>query len=123
MVFCVSCRSSYAASLYLQKQPNHGEVYVLGEKGIYDGLEAVGIKCHGTEDNGCTDIQSLTKMNPSIGTVVVGLDRNVNFLKLSRAASYIRDYHCSFVATNNDATDPNDLGLTTAAAGPRSWLV
>ena len=56
MVFCVSCRSSYAASLYLQKQPNHGEVYVLGEKGIYDELEAVGIKCHGTEDNGCTDI-------------------------------------------------------------------
>lgn len=92
-------------------------MYVLGEKGIFDELEAVGIKCHGTEDNGSKDLQLLSKMNPSIGTVVVGLDRNVNFLKLSRAASYIRDYHCTFIATNGDATDPNDLGLTTAAAG------
>lgn len=96
-------------------------MYVLGEKGIYDELEAVGIKCHGAEDNGSADIYSLSKMNPSIGTVVVGLDRNVNWLKLSRAASYIRDRHCSFVATNNDATDPNDLGLTTAAAGSEVW--
>ena len=42
-------------------------------------------------------------MNPSIKTVVVGLDRNINYVKISRAASYIRDYGCTFIATNMDA--------------------
>ena len=102
---------------YLKDQPNHKDAYVIGEKGIYDELEAVGIKCHGMEDNSQTDISCLKDMNPDVGTVVVGLDKSVNYVKLSRAASYIRDYHCPFVATNNDAADPNEQGLIVGAAG------
>ena len=90
---------------------------MIGEKGIFDELEEVGIRCHGLEDNGVTDINVLTTMNPNIGTVVVGLDRNINYVKLSRAAAYIRDQKCSFVATNNDPSDPNDQGLIVGAAG------
>ena len=92
-------------------------MYVVGEKGIFDELEAVGIKCHGMDDNGASDIRLLKDMNPAVGTVVVGLDKDVNYIKLSRAASYIRDRHCSFVATNTDASDPNDEGLIVGAAG------
>ena len=56
-------------------------------------------------------------MNPNIENVVVGLDRDINYIKLSRAASYVRDQHCHFIATNNDAADPNDKGLIVGAAG------
>ena len=92
--------SSYATACYLKNVPNHKDAYVIGEQGIYDELEAVGIKCHGMEDNAQTDIACLKDMDPNIGTVVVGLDKNV--------------------ATNNDAADPNEQGLVVGAAGTLS---
>lgn len=68
-------------------------------------LNEVGIKCHGIEDNNVTDIASLGQLDPAITSVVVGLDTHVNYVKLSRAASYIRDRHCLYLATNTDASD------------------
>lgn len=58
---------------------------MIGEKGIYDELNEVGIKCHGIEDNNVTDIASLGQLDPAITSVVVGLDTHVNYVKLSRA--------------------------------------
>ena len=49
--------------------------------------------------------------------MVVGLDTHVNYVKLSRAASYIRDRHCLYLATNTDASDPAENGLIVGAAG------
>ena len=62
-------------------------------------------------------------MNPNVENVVVGLDRDINYIKLSRAASYVRDQHCHFIATNNDAADPNDKGLIVGAAGMIKWIL
>ncbi len=56
-------------------------------------------------------------MNPSIGTVVVGLDRAINYVKLSRAAAYIRDQKCMFVATNTDGSYPNAGGVISGGSG------
>ena len=89
----------------------------MGEQGIYDELKEVGIPCHGMEDNDVKDVPSLSTMDPSVTSVVVGLDRDVNYVKLSRAAAYIRDQHCSFIATNSDAADPTDNGHVVGAAG------
>ena len=97
-------RSSYATAQYLKNQTDHGEVYVVGEDGIYQELEAVGIKCYGREDEKETVVSVLKNMNPLIHTVVVGLDRKINYVKLCRAASYVRDYGCSLIATNPDAS-------------------
>lgn len=110
-------RSSYATAQYLKEHSKGGEAYVIGEQGIYDELNEVGIKCHGKEDADTNDLSSLSKLNPSVTSVVVGLDRNVNYLKLSRAAAYIRDQNCSFIATNTDPSDPTDDGLVVGAAG------
>ena len=93
------------------------DAYVVGERGIFEELEGVGIQCHGTEDNRENDINSLLHMNPAIGTVVVGLDRSINYIKLSRAAAYIRDKKCLFVATNTDGSFPNAGGLVTGGSG------
>ena len=113
----VNLRSSYATALYFKQNNYKGDTYAIGEKGIYDELEEIGVKCFGQEDNDVKDISALSKMNPNIENVVVGLDRNINYVKLSRAASYIRDYNCRFIATNNDASDPTANGLIVGAAG------
>ena len=89
----------------------------MGEDGIYNELEAVGIKCHGREDTGETDVNVIKTMNSLIRTVVVGLDRQINYVKLSRAASYIRDYGCSFVATNTDASYPYPDNILAGGSG------
>ena len=102
-------RSSYATAQYLKEHAKGGEAYVIGEQGIYDELNEVGIRCHGKEDEP-NDLSSLPKLNPAITSVVVGLDSNVNYLKLSRAAAYIRDRNCSFIATNTDPSDPTEDG-------------
>ena len=109
-------RSSYATTQYLKEHAKGGEAYVIGEQGIYDELNEVGIRCHGKEDEP-NDLSSLPKLNPAITSVVVGLDSNVNYLKLSRAAAYIRDRNCSFIATNTDPSDPTEDGLVVGAAG------
>lgn len=90
---------------------------MVGERGIYEELESVGIRCSGLEDNDKKDISVLRTMNPSIGTVVVGLDRNINYVKLSRAAAYIRDQKCAFVATNTDGSYPNAGGVVSGGSG------
>ena len=112
--------SSYATAQYLKAHTKGGAAYVVGEQGIFDELKEVGIPCHGMEDNDVKDVSSLATMDPSVTSVVVGLDRNVNYVKLSRAAAYIRDQHCSFIATNSDAADPTDNGLVVGAAGMES---
>ena len=50
----------------------------MGEDGIYQELEAVGIKCNGREDEKETVVSVLKNMNPLIHTIVVGLDRKIN---------------------------------------------
>ena len=80
-------------------------------------MEGVGIHCCGLEDNDKKDISVLRTMNPSIGTVVVGLDRAINYVKLSRAAAYIRDQKCMFVATNTDGSYPNAGGVISGGSG------
>lgn len=56
-------------------------------------------------------------MDEQVRTVVVGLDRSINYVKLSRAASYIRDYGCQFIATNTDGSFPNAGGILTGGSG------
>ena len=90
---------------------------MVGEEGIFEELEAVGIKCHGREDNEEHDISALEHMNTNVRTVVVGLDRSINYIKLSRAGSYIRDFGCTFIATNTDASFPYPGGVIAGGSG------
>ena len=110
-------RSSYATARYLASKGLSKDAYVVGERGIFEELESVGIRCCGLEDNNKKDIHVLRTMNPSIGTVIVGLDRDINYVKLSRAAAYIRDQQCMFVATNTDGSYPNAGGVISGGSG------
>ncbi len=99
--------SAYAAALYLVEQGAVGKtVYKIGERGIKEELEAVGIHViSGDEEpEACIDF------------VVVGIDRQFTYDKLTRAQQAILS-GAKFIATNMDATYPLEGGKVVPGAG------
>lgn len=77
-----------------------GPVLVVGEDGLLQTVRAAGIEV-------TTDWRTAA-------SVVVGLDRNVNYEKISDAARAVRG-GARFVAANNDPTYPTPNGLVPGA--------
>jgi len=91
--------SPMVTALYLKKRfPQGGAVYIIGEEGIHKGLKEHGFY-HAEED---------------VLAVVVGLDRQITYEKLTRATLLIR---CGipFIGTNPDRTYPTPEGLIPGA--------
>ncbi|TKR87886.1 hypothetical protein L596_012218 [Steinernema carpocapsae] len=54
-----------------------------------------------------------------VGAVIVGYEHYFNYIKLMKAANYLKDEHCLFVATNQDETCPGPNPSTVIPdAGP-----
>lgn len=130
--------SAFASAAYLKnvlKFPEDKKVYVIGEKGIEDELDAVGIKRSGgtvsllqaegncsflrltdavsprqsPEDNVFVDLMDFSSItsDPEVGAVLCGLDMHMNYKKYARAFKYLRENEgCLFMATNLDSTFP-----------------
>lgn len=92
--------TSAMATAYLLKKhfPAGGPVYVAGEKGLINTLADAGF--HHNEDN--------------VLAVVAGLDRSLNYEKLSKATLLINN-GAMFVGTNPDPSYPTPLGLQPGA--------
>ena len=92
--------SAYAAALYLRnkeiKKKKKSNVFVIGETGIVSELEKMGFKTY-------TDFKEELKIN----YVVVGLDSNFDYKKLSGGLYYISK-GAEFIATNADPTLPTE---------------
>ncbi|KAI9145932.1 HAD-like domain-containing protein [Paraphysoderma sedebokerense] len=105
--------SSYATAIYLStilKFPEDKKVYVLGQQGIVDELENVGIRCCGGMDDRENiktpeELDAITP-DPEVGAVVCGFDMDINYKKLAKAFTYLRNPDCLFIATNTDTTFP-----------------
>ena len=102
--------SSFAAAAYLDSKnfPKDKKVYVIGETGILEELDGVGIAHLGGEaDAGKTVTLAsgqLMEHDKDVAAVVVGFDRNVNYYKIQYATLCIRENPgCEFIATNMDA--------------------
>lgn len=82
-------------------------VYVVGEEGLTEELEAVGIRAEGgqRDANKLPDFSQGSRLDPpdEVGAVVVGLDRSFTYYKLQRAVASIRERGARFIATNYDA--------------------
>ena len=78
-----------------ERYPNGGPVYIMGEAGLFQGLDEFGFY-HGTE---------------APLAVVVGMDRQCTYDKLAKAALLIRS-GLPWIATNPDRTFPTPYGLT-----------
>lgn len=102
--------SSFAAAAYLEQtnfKVTGKKVYVIGEVGITEELDLIGVPYVGGPDDagkvpnmgpgGTLDV------DPDIGAVLVGFDRNINFYKIQYAQLCINKYRAQFIATNLDA--------------------
>ncbi len=85
--------------LLSQRFPGGGPVYIIGEKGVIDTLAEYGFR-HSPDEKPLA--------------VIVGMDRQVNYEKLTRATLLIRA-GAPFYATNPDRTFPTPQGLIPGA--------
>lgn len=98
--------SAMSAAYYLKRRfPQGGPVFVVGEQGLIDTLQEAGF--YPAEEN--------------VLAVVAGLDRTLNYPKLSQASLLIRK-GALFVGTNPDKTFPSPQGLTPGAGAVLAFL-
>lgn len=108
--------TSYAAAKYLEKRQFNKKVYLIGSSGIAGELDNVGIK---HTDPGPDVIKTTYhemlvnefKMDAEIGAVIVGFDEHFGFPKMMKAANYLNDPNCIFIATNTDERFPSKIGV------------
>jgi 4-nitrophenyl phosphatase len=106
--------SAYAAAVYISsvlKISKDKKVYVIGEGGLEAELREEGISYLGgtdPKDNTLGDFNlSEFEPDPDVVAVVCGLDRSINYTKLSKAFNYLyTNPSCLFLATNVDSTYP-----------------
>jgi len=103
--------SSFAAAAYLEQtnfKATGKKVYVIGEVGIPDELDLVGVPWIGAEQfKGLEPDMSkegTVEIDHDVGAVVVGFDRWINYYKIQYAQLCINELPgCEFIATNLDA--------------------
>jgi 4-nitrophenyl phosphatase len=98
--------SADATAAYLHQQaPNGARVYVIGESGLKSAIEAVG----------------LTLAQSDAQYVVVGLDRDLTYQKLTTAVRLLRA-GAVFIGPNPDTTLPTDDGIIPGAGSFQALL-
>lgn len=99
--------SAYAAALYFVEIEAPGKtVYRIGERGMKEELEAVGMHVIAGDE----------EPDAHVDFVVVGIDREFSYGKLARAQHAILS-GAQFIATNADATYPLEGGRLVPGAG------
>eukprot|EP00274_Cyanoptyche_gloeocystis_P006926 CAMPEP_0196655780 /NCGR_PEP_ID=MMETSP1086-20130531/8195_1 /TAXON_ID=77921 /ORGANISM="Cyanoptyche gloeocystis , Strain SAG4.97" /LENGTH=312 /DNA_ID=CAMNT_0041988277 /DNA_START=273 /DNA_END=1211 /DNA_ORIENTATION=+ len=114
--------SSFAAAAYLQSINFSKKVYVVGEVGIEKELELANIAHFGGAADADKKVvlsgRNLMEVDPDVGAVVVGFDRNINYYKIQYAVQCLREIPgCLFIATNQDAVTHLTAAQEWAGAG------
>jgi 4-nitrophenyl phosphatase len=102
--------SQGVAHMLSQRFPEGGKIYVIGELGLECALQAKGFEL----------VMKQGEIN--VLAVVMGIDRNINFTKVSEAALLIRS-GVPFYATNPDRTFPTPRGEIPGAGAWISVLI
>jgi len=123
--------SAYASAVYLSKIlkfPKDKRVYVIGQDGLEEELDKVGVAhCGGTDPEDRVFIESMDYSSivpdPTVGAVLCGFDAYVNYKKYCKAYSYLRDDpNCHFLLTNQDKVFPTH-GTTYPGSGSMSYPI
>jgi len=107
--------TAHATAAFLKRRNFSKRVFVIGSEGITKELDAVGIRHTkvGPEPMQGSLVEFMAehlKLDTDIGAVVVGFDEHFSFPKMMKAASYLNDPQCLFVATNTDERFPSGSG-------------
>jgi 4-nitrophenyl phosphatase len=126
-IFC----SAYSAAVYIArvlKIEKGKRVYVIGEEGIEQELEAEGVEWFGGTDPAesgpmtAEDYDSF-EPDPTVAVVLCGLDRNIGYRKIARAWQFLQNPDTVFLATNSDPTYPTNGRLFPGAGACAAALV
>jgi phosphoglycolate/pyridoxal phosphate phosphatase family enzyme len=121
--------SSFAAAAYFEKtnfRATGKKVYIIGERGIQEELDLVGVPWIGGEGDKDKKIELKSGFaldhDHNVGAVVVGFDRHINYYKIQYAQLCINENKgCEFIATNLDAvthlTDAQEWAGNGSMAG------
>ncbi len=115
--------AGFVAADYIKSQ-NMRKVYVAGPKEVCEELEEVGVEYEHQEvrgriygiangsviltfvqtdpmpekwDNGLVDSLIVSRMDPKVDCVVVGYDVNMSYVKVARAANYLKKQNAKFL--------------------------
>lgn len=113
--------SATATVAYLKEINFDKKVFVIGRDGIVDELKLANIECTEATDDEPTEtlFRNLTwdilKLDPDVGAVLVNYDNNFSYGKLLKAANYLNDPDCLFLATSLDERVPTGNGMVVPA--------
>ncbi|UPX13869.1 4-nitrophenylphosphatase [Ascochyta rabiei] len=126
--------SSYSAAVYINRilklPAPKNKVFVLGESGVEQELEAEGVPYIGGTDpafrrdiepEDFTNIANGTMLDPDVGIVLSGLDFHSNYLKTAIAFQYLQR-GAKYLATNIDSTLPMSHTLFPGAGSSGASL-
>jgi phosphoglycolate/pyridoxal phosphate phosphatase family enzyme len=94
--------SAYATAVYFKEKHPNAKIYAVGEEGLKEELRLAGFKLLSDRESG------------SATHVVVGLDRKINYRKLTAALRALLS-GAELVATNPDDRYPTENGLAPGA--------
>jgi phosphoglycolate/pyridoxal phosphate phosphatase family enzyme len=120
--------SSFAAAAYFEQthfKSTGKKVYVIGEIGICQELDLIGVPWIGgpedKEKQPNMGSGGMLHIDDSVGAVVVGFDRFINYYKIQYAQLAINEHGAQFIATNLDAvthlTDAQEWAGNGSMAG------
>lgn len=126
--------SSYSAAVYIARilklPAPKNKVFVLGESGVEQELEAEGVPYIGGTDpafrrdiepEDFENIANGSMLDPDVGVVLTGLDFHSNYLKTAIAFQYLQR-GAQYLATNIDSTLPMSRTLFPGAGSSGAAL-
>ncbi|KAF2814551.1 4-nitrophenylphosphatase [Mytilinidion resinicola] len=119
--------SSYSAAVYIARilalPPPKNKVFVVGETGIEQELDAESVPYIGGTDpafrrdmtpDDFAGLANGSALDPDVGIVLTGLDFHINYLKMATAHQYLQR-GAKFLATNIDSSLPMSHALFPGA--------
>jgi 4-nitrophenyl phosphatase len=109
--------SAYAAAEHVLRERGMSRCLVLGEDGLIDEMRMAGHQVT-VAGRGLSSYKDLPMPDHEI--VVVGMDRDLSYVKIADACAEIRS-GAAFIATNEDPTLPIEGGMFIPGAGSVVW--